>query len=68
MSVTARAFLIGLGVFVLLIIWNMLEAAARGDPNAYHIEPQIVLTVLAFVGLIVGWLWIIKIGRDAGKV
>ena len=67
-SPVARAFLVGSGVFVLFIVWNTLEAVAQGDPSRYEITPQMVLTVLGIGGSIVGWLWIVKIGRDAGKV
>ena len=68
MSPAARAFLVGFGVFVLFIVWKIMEAVARGDPNPYEVDPRLVLTVLGIGGSIVGWLWIIKIGRDAGQV
>jgi hypothetical protein len=67
-SPVARAFLVGFGVLVLLIVWNRLEAVAQGDPNPYEIDPRMVLALLGIVGSIVGWLWIVKIGEDAGKV
>ena len=68
MSPVARAFLVGSGVIVLFIVWKILEGVAQGDPNPYEIDPLVVLTVLGIGGSIVGWLWIVKIGRDAGKV
>ena len=58
-SLVLRILLVGVGLFGLFAIWTVLQV---------DLPPGLVLTALAFGGLLVGWLWMVKIGRDAGNV
>ena len=58
-SLMLRALLVGVGFFGLFTVWTVSQVS---------VPPGLLLTALAFGGLLAGWLWMIKIGRDAGNV
>ena len=58
-SLVLRVLLVGVGLFGLFTVWTVLQV---------NIPAGLLLTALAFGGLLAGWLWMIKIGRDAGNV
>lgn len=56
----------GIGLFTAAVL--VLVSTSGGPAFPPDLDPLWVLTGLGMGGLIVGGLWIMKIGRDAGKV
>ena len=44
-----------------------IDAVAHDDADGCGIDPSAALIWLGVAGLIIGWLWMIRIGQDSGE-